>query len=163
MDYGRFAERLMGMNDEAWARHANPWSVWTRVPILPLLVLSVYARAWIGWWALVPVALILVWIAVNPRAFPPPKRLSSWASRGVMGERIWLARKTAPIPAEFVRAAHVLTLVSALGVVLIVYGLVLVSAWPAITGTILALGGKVWFVDRMVWLYDVTEGRPNSG
>ena len=42
-------ERSMRMDEGTWARHSNPWSVWTRVPILPLLALSIFARAWIGW------------------------------------------------------------------------------------------------------------------
>ncbi len=48
MDYGRVLERAMAMDDTTWARHANPWSVWTRVPILPALALAIYSRAWIG-------------------------------------------------------------------------------------------------------------------
>ena len=37
-----------GMDDATWARHANPWSAWTRIPILPLLCLAIWGRAWIG-------------------------------------------------------------------------------------------------------------------
>ena len=81
MDYGRLLERSMAMDDATWARHASPWSVWTRIPILPLLALAIYSRVWLGWWALVPTVLLLVWTVVNPRAFPPPARLDSWASR----------------------------------------------------------------------------------
>lgn len=36
------------MNEEAWGRHANPWSVWTRFLALPLLVLAIWSRARIG-------------------------------------------------------------------------------------------------------------------
>ena len=48
------------MTPEVWARHANPWSGWTRVAILPLFVLAIWSRAWLGWWALVPLALLVV-------------------------------------------------------------------------------------------------------
>jgi len=48
-----------GMSDGVWMRHANPWSFATRVPVLPLLVLAIWSRAWWGAWALVPVAAIL--------------------------------------------------------------------------------------------------------
>lgn len=34
---GRVA-RLFGLRGESWMRHANPWSVWTRFSVLPLLL-----------------------------------------------------------------------------------------------------------------------------
>jgi hypothetical protein len=40
MPIERFAARLMAMDDRAWARHANPWSVWTRFATLPFLLLA---------------------------------------------------------------------------------------------------------------------------
>jgi hypothetical protein len=50
-DVFRSLERLMAMDDRVWRRHANPWSGWTRVTVLPLLVLAIWSRVWIGWWA----------------------------------------------------------------------------------------------------------------
>lgn len=55
------SERLMGMTDETWARHANPWSVYTRFSILPLFALAVWSRAWIGWGALIAVTAVVFW------------------------------------------------------------------------------------------------------
>ena len=79
----------MGMDDRAWQRHANPWSVWTRILTpLPLLALAVWSRVWLGWGALWPVALALGWIWLNPRLFPAPARLDGWAAAAVMGERV---------------------------------------------------------------------------
>lgn len=150
-------ERAMAMDDATWARHANPWSVWTRVPILPALALAVFSRAWIGAWAILPVALLVAWTFLNPRAFPPPRRLDSWAARGVMGERVWLARGSAPIPAHHVRAATALNVASLAGLVILAYGLVVLDPWACVAGTVLAAGAKLWFVDRMAWLYDETR------
>lgn len=155
--YGGAVERLMGMDRATWERHASPWSVWTRVPILPLLALSIYARAWIGWWCLVPVVALVVWTWLNPRVFQPPARLDSWASRGVMGERLWLARRERPIPAGHARAAHVLTGIAAIGMAPLLYGLVALDAWATVAGTAITFLGKMWFADRMVWLHDVMQ------
>ncbi|SDX19442.1 hypothetical protein SAMN05444358_103322 [Ruegeria halocynthiae] len=70
MNIVRLSERLMGMKDEVWLRHTNPWSVWTRVlTLLPLLALAIWSRAWIGGWAWVAVGAVLVWVWDNPRAF----------------------------------------------------------------------------------------------
>ena len=67
---------------DAWRRHANPWSVYTRIPVPLLLTAAVWSRAWIGWWSLLPVAAVVVWTMVNPRVFPPPQSIDTWASRG---------------------------------------------------------------------------------
>ena len=69
-----FERKLAGafrMDDAAWARHANPWSGWSRLTTLPLLILSLWSRQWLGWWALVPTALSLAWLWLNPHLFPP--------------------------------------------------------------------------------------------
>ena len=31
------------MTDEAWKRHANPWSVWTRFGAIPLMILAIWS------------------------------------------------------------------------------------------------------------------------
>lgn len=146
-------ERLMMMDEATWERHANPWSVWTRVPILPALCLAVWSRVWIGWWCLVPVAALVAWTWVNPRAFPPPATTASWAARAVMGERIWLARRSVPIPAHHAASAGVLTGLSALGLGPLLWGLWALDPWALAAGLVLATGAKLWFCDRMAWLW----------
>ena len=164
MKLGRFVERSMGMSEAAWARHANPWSVWTRVPILPLLALAIYSREWIGGWAVAPVLLLVVWALVNPRAFPPPARTDNWASKGTFGERLWLARDKSAIPKRHARTASLLVAGQLLGVAILAYGLAVLDAWATFSGVVLTMGAKLWFVDRMVWLYEeVGDGRFTSG
>lgn len=153
--------RLFGMNEVVWARHANPWSVWTRNTCLPLLVLACWSRIWLGWGALVPVALALAWTWLNPRLFPPPRSTDNWASRGVLGERVWLNRTRVPIPTAHARAAVVLSLVSAVGLPFLVWGVVRLEVWPVLLGLSYVHLGKLWFIDRMVWLYaDMREATP---
>lgn len=154
MDVFRFSERLMAMDDEAWARHANPWSVWTRFSCAPLIVLAIWSRDWIGWWALLPSALALLWTWLNPRLFTPPLRSDNWASKGTFGERVFLNRHAVPIPNHHLRMGRLLTLGSALGMIALIHGLVVLDARTTIFGLVVAIGAKVWFVDRMVWLYE---------
>ena len=154
MDLFKASERLMAMDDAAWARHANPWSVWSRFSCLPLLALAMWSRAWIDWWALVPLALALLWTWYNPRAFGPPATTDTWASKGTFGERVFLNRKAIPVPGHHARATRCLTIVSAAGAAILVYGLVVLSAWATICGLVVTVGAKAWLVDRMVWLYE---------
>lgn len=158
MDIFKAAERGMGMDDAVWTRHANRWSVWTRIPILPALALSIWARDWIGWWCLVPMGLLVAWAFINPKAFPAPSTLDHWASKGVMGERLFLARKTVPIPAHHQRAALALTWVSVSGLPPLIYGLWAYDIFAVLCGLALTVGGKIWFVDRMAWLYEEMTG-----
>lgn len=147
------------MNDRTWERHANPLSGWTRIPILPALCLAIWARVWIGWWCLVPVAVLLVWTWVNPRAFPPPATTDAWMSRGVMGERVWLNRAAVPIPAHHAAWAGVLAWAAGLGLPPLIYGLWALDLGWLVAGLVLTMLPKLWFLDRMAWLYDDMAAR----
>jgi hypothetical protein len=73
--------RRFGLEGERWLRHANPVSVWIRFAVLPLLALAVSSREWIGWWSLAVVALVLVFMMVNPLLFPRPARPGTGPAR----------------------------------------------------------------------------------
>ncbi|MEO1679801.1 MAG: DUF6653 family protein [Pseudomonadota bacterium] len=154
MDIFRASERLMGMDDTVWARHANPASGLTRLFAAPIVFLAAWSFFWIGLWGMVPAALACAWIWLNPRLFPPPERADSWMARGVLGERAYLNRRRVPIPHEHARMATVATLSSVLFIVLCVVGFLRQDFWLAATGYHAAVLGKVWFVDRMAWLWD---------
>ena len=153
--------RAFAMDEATWARHANPWSGWTRVATLPLLVLALWSRAWIGpWWAAALVLVLLGWTWVNPRAFPPPRSTANWMSRGVLGERHWLASGTVPIPPHHRRVPTLLAALAATGLPVLAWGVAMLEVWPTLLGLVLAMLGKLWFVDRMVWLQRDMEGGP---
>lgn len=65
----RLSQASMWMDDDIWHRHANPWSVYSRISVLPALSLAVWSRVWLGWWSLIPLMLVAAWIWVNPRYF----------------------------------------------------------------------------------------------
>ncbi len=162
MDVGAITEKSMAMSPEIWTRHANPWSGWTRMPILPALALAIWSRAWIGWASLAIIAVLLVWIWINPRVFPKPKSTDNWMSRGVIGERVWLNRKAVPIPTHHGRWAIMLSVISGIGIMPLAWGLWQFEVWPVLLGLILIMGGKLWFLDRMGWLYaDMANTRPD--
>ncbi|WP_428516901.1 DUF6653 family protein [Roseovarius sp.] len=148
----RAAERLMGMDADSWARHASPWSVYSRFTILPLLALAVWSRVWIGGWAWLAVALVLAWTWANPRVFAPPRDLDAWASRGVLGERVLIGRRD-EVPAHHRRWAALLSVLSLPGTVAMAWGLWALDAAWVVFGTALTMIPKIWFADRMVWLY----------
>lgn len=143
----------MSMREETWQRHANPWSVHTRFLSLPLLSLAVWSRVWIDAWSLLPVALVLLWIWLNPRMFPPPRRTDNWASMATFGERVYLNRAQVPIPSHHLRAANVLQAMSGVGLPILIYGLYALDLWAVVLGNFWIMTFKAWFVDRMVWLY----------
>lgn len=147
--------RAFRLDRGGWARHANPWSGWTRfATCLPLLVLAIWSRTWIGWWSILPIALALLWIAVNPHAFPPPADDRHWMTRAVMGERHWTRRDERALPARHRLAPHLLAALAGSGLPFLVYGLWRLEVWPTLVGLGLVIVGKLWFCDRMVWIYD---------
>ncbi|EBA17201.1 hypothetical protein RSK20926_09527 [Roseobacter sp. SK209-2-6] len=146
-------QRLMQMDEVSGQRHASPWSVYSRMTILPLLTLALLSRHWLGWGALVPVAMVVLWTWWNPRAFRAPTDRTTWASEGTFGERVLLNRKQIAIPAHHRAWARGLALASALGLPPWIYGVLTYNSGYILLGLCLLVGGKLWFVDRMVWLY----------
>ena len=156
-DMTSIAERtakVFRLTDEAWLRHANPWSVYTRIPIPPAFALAVWSRTWIGRWSLIPTGAVCLWTWVNPRAFPPPSSLDNWASKAVLGERLWNDPATAAVAGRHRCAVNVLTAVNALGLPLIVWGAWALKGWVLVTGLAVQSCGKLWTLDRMVWFYE---------
>ncbi len=105
----------MRMDEHAWERHANPWSVWTRIASAPFLMLAIWSIHWIGWWAALPLGAFAIWYWLNPRIFPPPASTRSWAARAVMGERVYILSTLHPISVYHRNAATLLSIGSAVG------------------------------------------------
>jgi hypothetical protein len=152
---------LFGLKGDSWMRHANPWSVWTRFAVLPLLILAVWSRVWIGWWSLAAVALSLVFMMVNPLLFHEPRSTRNWASKSVFGEHIWSDRDTVELPRQFLtsKVPAMTTAIQLAGVALLAYGLVQLDVLAAVAGLVIAQTAKAWYLDRMVLLYEDMKAR----
>lgn len=153
--------RLFGLKGEGWLRHANPISVWTRFAVLPMLALSIWSRTWIGWWSLIPIALSLVFMIINPVLFPKPRSTKNWASKGVFGERIWADRTKVELPEQYrsSRAANVTYLFQLAGMVVLAYGLFRLDLISVVAGLLIVQCAKAWFIDRLVLLFEDMKTR----
>lgn len=155
----------MGMDDATWARHANPLSGWSRVSSLPLLAVAIWSRVWLGWHSVWLILLVMLWIWVNPRLFGPPDTHDAWMTQGVLGERIWLKRSSHPIPQHHDKVTRLLNIAAGLSILIFGYGLWKLDFGLTIAGLLTAMGAKLWFLDRMVWLWNDThddDGEPES-
>lgn len=159
MTIERKIAKVFNLTPENWLKHSNPWSVYTRYSVLPIIVLAFWSRIWIGWWCLIPGILSLLWMFFNPIFFKKPKSTKNWASRAVMGERVFLNRDNIDIPEIHKTPLYkILNTVSFIGMVLAIWATVNYSVWGAILGVALAYLGKSWYLDRMVWLFDQMKG-----
>lgn len=70
-----------------FARHANPWSAWTRWATTPLILVPVWRRSWRD------AAWISVWFALNPVIFGEPADQEAWSTRAMLGEEQWIVAR----------------------------------------------------------------------
>lgn len=75
------------MRRAMFARHANPWSAWSRWASTPLVLLPVWTRR--GDHAL----MAAVWFALNPVIFPKVGDERRWATRAMLGEELWISHR----------------------------------------------------------------------
>lgn len=145
---------LFGLNDDIWIKHSNKFSVWSRFIILPLLAFSIWSRVWIGWYCWFLIVALIFWTWINPRVFNKPRTTKHWASKAVLGERVWLKNSELSIPTHHIHAVRVLNALTTSGIPFIAWGLYHYELWPTVFGTVLVIVGKLWFLDRMVWIYE---------
>ncbi|MFA5014412.1 MAG: DUF6653 family protein [Actinomycetota bacterium] len=151
---------IFNLTDENWMKHANPWSVWTRYSVLPIIVLAFWSRIWIGWWSAIPVAVSLAWMFFNPVFFKKARSTKNWASKSVLGERVWMNRKELAVPDYHKPVINITNGISSIGMLLSIWAIIILSVWPAILGVALAYLGKSWYLDRMVWLFEDMKNYP---
>lgn len=121
---------------------------------LPIIALAFWSRVWIGLWCLIPGFISLGWMFFNPVFFKKPKSTKNWASKSVLGERVFLNRDKINILEYHKFAPNILNVISSVGMILAIYGVIKLAIWPAVLGIALAYLGKSWYLDRMVWLYE---------
>lgn len=158
MDLPARLAALFRLDDEGWARHANPWSVWTRFAVLPVLTLALWSRVWLGWGAWAPAGAVLLFTWLNPRLFSAVPPNGGWVWRAVMGERLWTRRRRRPLPDHHLWWAALLSALQAPPTVLWIWGVWALSPWATLSGMVGIYLTKLWFLDRMAWLHDEVEG-----
>ena len=146
--------QLFRMDEKARRSHSNPWSVYSRFSMVPLIGLAFWSRVWLGWWSLMPIAMVFVWVWLNARIFPEPKSTNNWASKVVLGEWVWMNRKNVHVPEHHCNIPNILSAIGALGAIPFIWGLIRLEIWPTILGGVVIIISKLWFADRMVWLYE---------
>ena len=129
---------------DVWRRRANPWSVYTR-----FAAIAIWSRTWIGWWCLLPIALVMVWLWLNPRVFSPVIRPAAWASKGIYGERIWAVDRAA-VPAGHRMAFRLIAIPGLVGLALTGWGLLELDVWPTVFGATLVVMAQLWRIDGCV-------------
>jgi hypothetical protein len=67
--------------------HSNPWSAWTRLFSAPLDFVPIWNRSWRQG------VILGVWLIANPVVFPEPKDDKAWATRAMLGEEMWIAKR----------------------------------------------------------------------
>jgi hypothetical protein len=72
---------------EVFRHHSNPWSAWTRLFSVPLVFMPIWNRSWRQ------VVVLGVWLLANPLVFPAPKDDGAWATRAMLGEEMWIAKR----------------------------------------------------------------------
>jgi hypothetical protein len=124
-----------------FARHANPWSAWTRWASTPLVLVPIWTRRWSH------AVLIGFWLAVNPFVFGKPAHERAWSTRAMLGEELWIARR----PRDAAVAVSALTSAVSLGAVTAARRRLLI---PAATATVVQMALTLVYWEQMVRYFD---------
>src|ERR687898_442440 len=84
---GYVSSFIKQLTTKIFARHSNPWSAWTRLFSAPLVFVPIWNRSWRQG------AILGVWLIANPVVFPEPKDDEAWATRAMLGEEMWIAKR----------------------------------------------------------------------
>ncbi|RDI45235.1 DUF6653 family protein [Nocardia mexicana] len=152
MSTTQITANTFGLNDENWRKHANPWSVWSRMAAFAVMLAAIYLRDVLGWWTLAVLVGGVAFMFANTRMFRPIDVPSRWDERGIYGERLWTEKAPAAEPHR--RAISAIIGIAGVGLPLIGWGLVSVQIWPTVFGWTLVFISQLWQIDRFVAIYD---------
>ncbi|NVK54716.1 MAG: hypothetical protein HWE26_03815 [Alteromonadaceae bacterium] len=154
MTIERRLAQLFRLNSKGWERHANPMSVWSRYSVLPVFLMALWLREFSVVLSISLFVLALLWMFFNPLLFPKPKDLSSWASKAVKGEQLYLNRDKVSLPDHHQLPLYAILKFSAsLGFLLSFWAAYTFNMVVCILAVFITYLAKSWFLDRMVWLY----------
>lgn len=132
--------------DRFWARHSNPKSGWTRVPVGAVIVYSVYRRHWRLFGA------ALAWTVINPFLFSPPDTEDAWMTRAVLAERWWVREATnGTVGLDY---PNVCNAAGGLGFSYALYAAWRRSPQGATLGVVASIGLKLWWLRVLVRQYE---------
>ena len=151
-DLGRKSGSVFRMNDRARQRHCNPWSVYTRFTMIRHRsgTLEQSLASVVGPFPHCHGSCVGV---DDPRRFPPPISTDNWASKVVLGEWVWMRRNSIAIPVHHRLLPNLLSIAAGLGMAVFLIGVSTLHLWLSLLGGAIAILAKLWFADRMVWLY----------
>ncbi|MFD2795148.1 DUF6653 family protein [Promicromonospora vindobonensis] len=128
-----------------FARHSNPWSMWTRWASTPLMLVPVWRRSRRD------AALVGLWMAVNPVVFREPAHDRAWATRAALGEEQWIAER----PMDAALAVNVAATAALLVAMVAAHQR---RAVPAAAATALEMGLLMAYWELMSRYYDRNGG-----
>ena len=136
------------IEDRRWAGRSHPWCVYSRLAAALALIVVLTSHRELGVYALIPISLCLFFIIVNPFIFPAPKDDSHWATRTVLGQRIWRSREHAhwDIPS-------ISRVASALAYFIALWLAIESQLGEAVLLGLIALGLKLVYLDWMARYY----------
>lgn len=134
--------------DRRWAGRSHPLCVYSRLAAALALIVVLTTHRSLGVYALVPVGICLFFILVNPFVFPAPEDDKSWATRSVLGQRLWRKRE-----APGWDVPSVSRVVSALVYFIALWLAVESQLGEAVMLGLIALGLKLVYLDWMARYY----------
>ena len=76
----------------------------------------------------------------------------------MLGERVYLNRDKIEIPDVHKTPLYsILNITSFAGMLIAIWAIIYYSIWATVLGVSLAYLGKSWYLDRMVWLYEMMK------
>jgi hypothetical protein len=154
MNFEKKISKVFGLNKpEKWLKHANPYSLVTRIIVLPLLIFAIWSRIWIGWYSIFFILGLIIWLIINPTVFKKSIKIKSWWQKGVLGEYFWINKDNIPVLSHHIKFIKILMFLQGIGSFVLVVGLYKLNICLTFIGTIIIYFAKLWFLDRMVWIY----------
>ena len=154
MTIERKISNFFNLNDNSWLKHSNPKSVFSRYLVFPLMAYSFFLRRWIGWWSIIPIIISFIWMYINPILFKKPKTTKTWASKSVLGERVYLNRDQISIPNHHKRIPKILNVFSLIATLILIWGIIDLNFLITSFAILISYLSKSWYLDRMVWLFE---------